>query len=390
METRPEIRLENIILNAHDYVLNGIAGRESCIALCTRCKSIWETKAYLVRTRLVPYSTPQTLAPALLSGGGARNSEQVPREKRIFFRDQPTAAACKNCCGMLAVVIARFLLSLLLIKITSAEVPSWMYKSILAASEQPVLAPAIESDPEGKAALRTILEYYKDIERNMTRVRATTADIDLLDKPIPDYLQLYGWPKMNESQSMYLPGALMSTKHPLRRRLVNEAGRLREEKRKLEVAERTVFKAFVALGKALDSRPVARLVKRLISRRKGSVSQWQHVFHPNRLNYSTETGSHRCIVRSNLAYRVNGTWSITVVTTNDGPASHRRDKERMFQAEMLYFATSGRLDFQPLFFDLNRAPNITLKYWGDRPVSVNRTLVSTTVFEFAARLEWVS
>lgn len=289
------------------------------------------------------------------------------------------------------VSVSRVFPCIIVLRLAFARPPGWMYKSMFAASEKPVLANAIAVDPEGVDALRTLLTYYKDMERNMSRFRTISSDFDEFLGNIPNFLEFFGLPKMNTTQRVYLPLTLMSPEDPLRKRLGLDVRRFRKQRRQFQADEKPVFEAIEALSNAVDSPEAAKDVKRLIARRKGSVLQWQHVFHRNRANYTTKSRTHQCILRSNIAYRINGTWSIGALVTNDRPEAHLGEKERLYLAEYLRLSSSGRIDFQPLLFDLNYEPDITRKYWGRRAFVQNqtaeiaRTPISTTVSEFGGQ-----
>lgn len=96
-----------------------------------------------------------------------------------------------------------------------------------------------------------------------------------------------------------------------------------------------MFKALFALGNALDSTEAAQSVKEFIANR--NVTQWDHVFHDSRTNYTTEMQTLKCSIRSNLAFRINGSWSIFVSVTNDRPAAFRRARERISLREVYRF-----------------------------------------------------
>lgn len=240
------------------------------------------------------------------------------------------------------------------------KAPEWMYNRMFAASEKPVLRRAIQSDKDAFQGFKTMVHYYENMASVMTREGRREDENDTLEiVNIPNFLLLKGWPEMRLVQRLFC----------FSERRENGGDSLyREEKRDIFRQKKTVFKALGDIGAALDSDVAERDVKQLFARMKGLVPQWKHVMHADRKNYTTPSGSHRCLVRANNAYRVNGTWGILVKVTNDRPAVFPVDRERRYLGEHLTLTTNGSIDFLPLLYDLNYKPELTRKYWGSRPV----------------------
>lgn len=267
-----------------------------------------------------------------------------------------------------------FVALLLLATIASAKAkraPDWLYKRIFPASDKPLLKDAIDASRPGKEALRTLLEYYGDIDETM-RPSVTEDDMDNLEESnVPAFLTFYGWPAMNERQIVFEPAMLR-----------NKADKKSNRKKLARFAafEKRVFEALIALGTAVDSPTARKSVKDFLARRKDYVLQWKHVFHDSRTNYTTDENTHSCIVRSNLAFRVNGTWSIYTSVTNDRPEANRRDYERIVLREVFTLGgpAVGVQSF-PYLFDINYKPE--LKYWGSRAYNrgANDAFVPTKV-----------
>lgn len=246
------------------------------------------------------------------------------------------------------------------------RVDEWMYERVFAASEKPLLANAITSNPKGKAALNSLQGYYERMESVMARENSTDVEAETYVGNIHMFLRLYGWPTMAAERRIYLPAKPSGA---------NDVKPYRRERKKFVRREKTIFQEFVDFGNALDSPIAQRDVKKVL--------RWKHVFHNNRINYTTVTGSHKCEIRANLAHRVNGSWYLGSAITNERPAVHPAEFKRFYATENVRISRAGIIEYQPYMFDLNHNPRLTRKYWKDRPVQPNgSTPASTIVTEY--------
>lgn len=282
--------------------------------------------------------------------------------------------------------LVKFAASLLFLAVATAAqevvVPEWMYMSTFAVSDKSIFSSVLEKDATGQRALRTLLDYYHYMEGNMTDFRAPDSAYAELDTPgIPRFMLRYGWPSINNTQRVYVP--LLRQIHS-RAAARKEAARFRLERRRFKASERLVFDALVDLGAFLDTPQAAKKVKDLVG--------WKHVFHNSRQNYTTVSGTHRCKIRANIGFRINGRWAVAATVTNDRPSMFLADGDRKYLTEYLRLNPAGRVTVQPQFLDLNILPNYTRRYWGARPfirnstsVPMARTPVSTLMSEFGGQ-----
>lgn len=92
-------------------------------------------------------------------------------------------------------LVSRCVFFFVSLQIVVAQVkrgPSWMYDHVYAASEKPVLARAIESNRAGKSALRTLLDYYEEMDAKIGAIVEVEDYDPLLDSNVVDVLQFYG------------------------------------------------------------------------------------------------------------------------------------------------------------------------------------------------------
>lgn len=235
------------------------------------------------------------------------------------------------------------------------EAKEWMYTRIFAASDKPVLRHAIESDKKALAALKFMVDYYKNMESIMTRAPETEEETEPLRiVNIPRFLSLYGFPPMVKVQRLFWPVKPSGGE---------EDAQYRQEKKDFARREKLVFKALGAIGEAVESSVAARDVKRMFPK-------WRHVFMASRRNYSTPDSSHRCLIRAQNSYRINGSFGVNTMVTDNRPAVTVRDRARHYLAEFLTVPESGGIGFHPIFFDVEHKPEYTRKYWGNRPTGI--------------------
>ncbi len=82
-----------------------------------------------------------------------------------------------------------------------------LYKHTFGVSDKAILATVINGDEAGKDALRFMLNYYKNLEANLTQQLARTEVLDKgRQKSVRNRILFSGWPKLNDNAlSLYLP-----------------------------------------------------------------------------------------------------------------------------------------------------------------------------------------
>ncbi len=251
-----------------------------------------------------------------------------------------------NCSGAMRHGLLLLLIPLVLFRLVTAK-DEWMYERFFGITDRAILSPTLDGDPEGKAALRFMLNYYQDLEANLTQPAGKKVDLDPLKlKNIPSFVRFFGWPKLNALvQQLYLPVRPRDPVNPRRRTEAekNDLRRYGKQKDQFKATERLVFKALAAFGKGLDKS--GEIVKRTLG--------WDKVYHNYRQNYTTESKTHTCKMRANLAYRINRRWAALAVVTNDVMEANLADRKRFYLSEYMYIDDSNTVRAQPFFFNMS-------------------------------------
>lgn len=232
------------------------------------------------------------------------------------------------------------------------RLPDWMYHMMFAASEKPVLRHAILSDQRAFQGLKTMVQYYQGMTYVMTRELKENDESEPFEVVnAPDCMRMKGWPEMRSVRRLFRP--------PEPKEHSAHSDIFRHKK--------TVFKALGDIRAALDSEVAEKDVKQLFALRKGFVPAWASVRHADQRRSFSLSNFYRCMVRSNVAILLNGTWGVLVRVVNDRPTMFPDYRKQSSLAEYLTLEKSGRVGFLPYFFDLEYKPKLTRRYWGDRP-----------------------
>lgn len=233
---------------------------------------------------------------------------------------------------------------------------------LFAASDHAVLAPAV--DARGKGALKELLEYYQSLKVILERLGdgAPEAQAAYDVGRVQGVLRVYGWPPIGDtvlsSRLLSKSTALLSSDME-----VNRTNYYR--------TKALVFDALGDLGNALEAYSAQKRVTQLL--------KWPNVHYAAKMTYNVQFDRYTCELRSNHAYRTQGSWAVGAVVTNDNRTYNLRPSKRLYLTEALYFNSSNRV--VPSRFLVDLQSNKSRSYWGNRPVIEGKTPVTSIVTE---------